>query len=241
MKKIHFSDKRVIFGLISLLFVVGFIHTMSILRLSQSLASKTQPNSQKAQVATLGTCLQVTPWNNRITTYQNFNGSNLPGANIDMYWNVKNICPWNVRILRTPDITSSGPSNMELQLVSFMSQPFALAPSTFASHGITNYAEDVMCLNCSGDVTYTSTVVPGHPTVYTYLIPPQATRMVRYRTWFNKNPQYPYDIRVAPKSVKWVQENAWSDNTISANDIFNSAVSTANVTNWASDFINISN
>lgn len=239
MKK-HLNNKSLVAGLIGLLFVVSFVQTAGILNISRSVNKTSPALSQKAQVATLGTCLQVTPWNNRITTYQNFNNTNIPGVNVDMYWNVKNTCPWEVRIIRTTGLGNQGaPYNMELQLISGLSDPFALNPTTFATHGVTNYAEDATCMNCSGNISYNSTVAAGYPTIYTYLIPSQATRLIRMRTYFNKNPAYPYELRVAPKSIKWVQSNAWSDNNISSNEIFTSSVSTANVSNWASDFINM--
>ncbi len=234
-----FTEKRMLIGLLGLLFVMGMVHTMGILSLSNKMASRVASGRQTAQVATLSICLQITPAYNMTDAAAQNNPPNFTLIGTQMYWNVKNMCNYNVRIVNSGAVFSpSSPSLFTLQTRHSNGSILQVTPQNYATYDVSNYAESTSCSNCgsSGYVQYPSNA--GAQTfVDTYLIAPQMTRTIIASGSYLKENGSDWSIRFVPKYIKWVPQSSVADNYITSTDIITTAIPSEQALYWASDFI----
>lgn len=235
------NERRVLIGLIGLLFVVGFVHTMGILSLSRSMASRVSSGSQTAQVATLSICLQITPAYNITTTGEILGWDGGPGVAQHLYWNIKNLCSTNIRILNAANLNISTPTLFTVQARNQNGSIVPILGSGLSTYGIGAYYEFVNCATCS-NTWVPSTVPNSNYQISTSIIPPQATRLIDLSAVYSRSGSgSDAPIRIAPKAIKWVMESSVADNNISATDILTTPVGTTNANYWAPDFIDADN
>lgn len=240
MKKNKLSERRILIGLICLLFVVTFVHTVGILDLSKNLSS-TGADSQRAQVATLSICLQITPAYNITTTGEILGWDGGPGVAQHMYWNIKNLCSTNIRILNAANLNISTPTLFTVQARNQNGSIVPVLGSGLSTYGIGAYYEFVNCATCS-NTWVPSTVPNSNYQISTSIIPPQATRLIDLSAVYSRGGSgSDAPIRIAPKAIKWVMESSVADNNISATDILTTPVGTTNANYWAPDFIDADN
>jgi hypothetical protein len=232
------TEKRMLIGLIGLLFVVTFVHTIGILNLSEnpSFAGVTD-SSQQAQVATVSICLKITPKYNYTNTTE-LTGSEGQGgrarATVQMYWQVKNVCTNEVKIL-TPTTSQTTPNIFNVQRL-LNDSIVPVLSSEFASKGISNYVEYVECMDCSAPIFY-PTNAPYATNFASYSIPSQATRTLRLSGSFEKTVNPLYSLRFKPQMLRWVNASSVADNNVASTEIISAAMPSVESNYWASDFV----
>ncbi len=241
MKKKMMSERRVLIGLIGLLFLMGFVHTMGILSLSKKMTSKVQASSQKAQVATLSLCLQITPAYNMLSTSEQNGMENAGGQGLIatyMYWNVKNVCSGSISIINAGVYnTSNNPQIFSLQARTSNGSIVNVSPSSFASYGVSEYGESTDCQNCGAAVIYPATVPYANSSFDTYTIPSQATRLIRMTGWYKKTHSPQWSLRLYPKSIRWINQSSVTDGAVSAGEPITTPIPASSASAWASDFV----
>ena len=237
MKKSIISNKRLVAGLIGLLFVVTFVHTISILNISNNLTfSKINNSSQKAQVGTFN-CLQVSPMYNIVEPSEVYYNGTYPGVSNHMYLNIKNICSSTINIFN-PGIGYTIPTLIEDQTRQVNGTPLTILNSQLSNYNINSYTEFLECFNCGNTIAqYPSTVTGTPSTVYVHPIAPQQTRTIIYNINYSMTSISEWPIRIAPKAIKWVAQNSLADNQISNSDISTVTLTSTQRASWATDFL----
>ena len=244
MKKKIISERRILIGLIGLLFLMGFVHTMGILSLSKNMATGVPKGSQAAQVATLSICLQITPAYNLVKLGENFVEATLPGATVAMYFNIKNVCTSTINIVDVASLnTINNPALFTPQVrLSNGSITNILSSNlgALSTYGIASYSEFSGCPTCGNNVqSYSSSVPNSLPSVVTYPIAPQATRTIVLQANYGKTEPSTWPIRMMPKAIKWIPSTSLTDNHVSATDIITTPIPATQGAYWASDFVDV--
>lgn len=240
MKKNKLTEKRMLIGLIALLFVVTFVHTISILDISEEV-STVPADSQKAQVATLSICLQITPAYNMVSSNETNDPAGYVFVHTDMYWNIKNVCTSNAWIVNSGSVGSyNAPTTVSLQTRHSNGSLLSVLPSNFSTYNLAPYfADSTSCINCgtSGYVQYPSNAsTVGQWFVDAYKIPPNTTRMILMSSAYKREGDSDWPIRVLPKAIKWITQSSVNDNYISPTDILTTPIPAAEAGYWATDF-----
>ncbi len=223
-------------GLIALLFVVTFVHTIGILNISEEV-SNVPADSQKAQVATLSICLQVTPLYNIVEPGEYVTEGLYPAVTTYMYFNIKNLCTATINIFN-PGVGYTTPTLQNLQTRQANGNPMNILSPQHPNYNINYYAEFVECFNCSnGTLTYPSTAVGTPPTVYVHPIAPQQTRTIIFTNVTGMTDVSEWPIRVAPKAIKWIAQSALTNGQVQQGEIITTPIPATNAATWASDFI----
>lgn len=240
-KKTMMSERRILIGLIGLLFLMGFIHTMGILSLTRNMASGVSLGSQTAQVATLSICLQITPAYNIVSSGETNNPAGYVLVNTDMYWNIKNVCNTNAWIVNSGSVGSANaPTTVSLQTRHSNGSLIPVFPSNFSTYDLAPYfADSTSCINCgtTGYVQYPSNAsTVGQSFVDAYMIPPNATRTILMSSAYKKEGDSDWPIRLLPKAIKWITQSSVNDNYISPTDILTTPIPATQAAYWATDF-----
>ncbi len=234
------SERRILIGLIGLLFVMGFIHTMGILNLSKKLSRNVAVSSQKAQVATIGTCLNVSPLYNIDEPNEVYVNNTFPGNVTHMYLSIKNSCTSTINIFNA-GVGYTTPTLTDLQTRQADGNPATISASQFNNYNINNYSEFVECFNCGNSILQYPSSVPGTPsTIYVHPIPAGQKRTIIYNVSYGMTSVPELPIRVAPKAIKWVAQNSLTDGQLSTGEIITSTIPSASMSSWATDFIEAS-
>jgi hypothetical protein len=218
------TERRILIGLIILLFATSFINTVGILNMSRG--------NQKAQVVNAGNaCMQVTqkytmadiaPYEQDPTNYETYN------MNIDM--SVKNICTSNVYMISPFNFINGNPLPGEalngplyygaLQMLSNDQVSTISLPTN--TYGVKLLSEYAQCVGCANYLMYTATGVNTAGSVMTFSIAPGETKTYRYSTSF-KIPlgmsSYNF-LAVNMGSFKWFKQAALTDNTVASTEVY---------------------
>lgn len=221
MKKPIISNKRLVAGLIGLLFVVTFVQTIGILNISKSLY-KVDTNSQKAQTISTGNaCMQITPIMDFADTIENVGGTTNTETWFSMFYNIKNICSFNIYILN-PESWPSGSSLQysTLQTLTGQNSPTNVSTPNNSTYGTSLNAEFINCATCSVTPNYSSNMFStGY--VRSIVLQPGQTKTFTYNVSVVKSYAYQSNfLAVYPTLFKWFKQSALNDNNVLGSEIF---------------------
>ena len=245
MKKSKITEKRILIGLISLLFVVTFVHTIGILKVTENVElSKSAAGAQKAQAflpTASNPCLSFVP----ITNTMSVNGNN-PDITLyyNLYYNIKNNCSYGIRILDPFTLTGQASVPSMTNVVSkFQVNDAQLNPvdvTSLNSYGLQLSLERLLCDNCSA-LGFVPSAVGGTvnsmtPSVGLYSLPAGATKRFNYWVGLSTD-SYTQFVRVSPKAIKWVKDSDLSDFNVTASEIKTFNMSSAFSNSLAGDYL----
>lgn len=249
-KKNLLTERRMLMGLIALLFVMGLIHTMGIITLTNKLAGRLDSSSQTAQVpgfqtvyptitggTTSNPCLTIT--NNVpdfLNTFEHAEGQYSLGLNEQYYQldlSVKNICTTGVYLI-TPSvfnqsngeqITNTTGSDLQVGLgngtLTIINPAAPQFPVAIAS-------ELLLCTTCVNGSYPSPLHVSG--SIPASLIEPGQTKKISFLMSAFVPNESAYFYRTVPKSIKWFYSSALTDNNVLQNEVKTYTFSTSAAT-----------
>lgn len=212
MKTLHLSKKRLLIGLVGLLFITGFVNTIGILNLYNKGVSG---DSQKAQVAT-SDCLQVTYKYDRLLTANLNDGTNKKMYSFVNSYNIKNLCSYNVYIVEPEELDIYNGGIMTSQLAYSVLQTLDQSSNpTIVFNGTGNESIQVTqeTINCIGTGCLSVSVqAPGfqYGNLSGIKIEPNQTREFKYFAEM----KVPYSfhglkyLAMYPIKLRWFKEGA---------------------------------
>lgn len=253
------NERRVLIGLIGLLFITGFIHTMGILNLSRSLANRVESGSQTAQVpgfqsvypvitggTTANPCFTITnDLPDYLNSFEHAEGQYLLGLNEQYYrldLSIKNICASTVYIANSTAFNQS--SGEQLTSTTGADLQVGLSDGTLTTINpanpqfpVTLMTDITNCYNCVNG-SYPSPIhVSG--SISAASIGPGETKKVSFLMSAFVPNESAYFYRVVPKSIKWFYASALSDNNVVQNEVktflFSTSAATRNL--FGTDFL----
>ncbi len=233
LKKLDIKNNKVMMGLLSLLFIGSLVQTSAILNVQQKIKNSDQsaqvfPGPRPADSYAQRTCLEVEHkynYNKIISTdYGHY-------LEFDSYFNIKNICSYNVSILNLKgnstrnylaDFDVSGFQKLnslgEFEYHNQFSTVDGILASTYNSNNSTGL-EFVACLDC---VNLGSASFSGFSGQY-FTIPSGQTKSATFTAAIRLPNGTPYSIshgfRVLLEKIKYARSSNLSDGIISENEI----------------------
>lgn len=257
MKTHPAKDHRIMFGLVTLLFIVSFANMGATLKIFNELradgtaqviqASKTSllPGSAKD----LPSCLEVSPKANIIEAAPVTYPLQL-SRNHQMLFNVKNNCSYNVYVVNPRSIVGqlTNPVNPIVSAMEGLTipsyDPVVINPLSNIQ-GVYILDERMSCVNCSISPSLYVSPVGSFPdgfgtlSIETFQIPPSATKIIMLGVTLDMEWSVNKAVRIVPKAIKWIKESAVTDGTVVANEIKTHHFGAIYENLWASDYSRI--
>ena len=245
-KKSMISERRILIGLMGLLFVSGFIHTMGILNLSRNLNVKADPESQTAQVFS-GSCITVAP---KSFLLDGIESPNNPGElynkqiyNVNVA--IRNSCNHSVYIIKPNTlIDHTDKTGFANQLVSMGVQYYNGATDGSVDvnpanpeHNIRISQDLMICNTCqSGNFTYlpTSTDILAAAT-----IPATSIKNFSFVVEVSTLDENYWSYRALLKNIKWFMPSALSDNQVTDTEIRTLSIASSVQKDFSTDYMRV--